>query len=394
MKMLSRMLLLATLVWLAGCGPTAKEKQTVTDMTTDMRSWGLGRQIFKLPKSFVFSTGNYVTLQYGLTADFVTAEITLIGANVNQKEFLSMVKERQTLIAAEKNMQSKDTMLQLTKQITDNRILLRYYSALENTDGCYHELHVLLVNTYFIIKTESFDQPGIAIEEARLQRLISQIRLVTDPAKTGPGFIFGPIVIDSNQDGEVATINFYDSRHDDLKLAIYINAVSKDEDPSLLGRSKEAEAHVLREGKTQLGSMHAEEWLGRSNLNDRVETRFSIESNRPVPGLTQPWVSMELDSGGQTYAWDTRHDLSVNLRHLPPETYPAKFVTSSLTDYEAISLWDAIVHSVQPRPGAVHRPKPPDLVPGPSAEQIDRDRHILSDFIADGAYIDPLKPKE
>jgi hypothetical protein len=386
--------LFAALVLLAGCGPTAKEKQTVTDMTTDMRSWGLGRQIFKLPKSFVFSTGNYVTLQYGLTADFVTAEITLIGANVNQKEFLSMVKERQTLIAAEKNMQSKDTMLQLTKQITDNRILLRYYSALENTDGCYHELHVLLVNTYFIIKTESFDQPGIAIEEARLQRLISQIRLVTDPAKTGPGFIFGPIVIDSNQDGEVATINFYDSRHDDLKLAIYINAVSKDEDPSLLGRSKEAEAHVLREGKTQLGSMHAEEWLGRSNLNDRVETRFSIESNRPVPGLTQPWVSMELDSGGQTYAWDTRHDLSVNLRHLPPETYPAKFVTSSLTDYEAISLWDAIVHSVQPRPGAVHRPKPPDLVPGPSAEQIDRDRHILSDFIADGAYIDPLKPKE
>jgi len=386
--------LFAALVLLAGCGPTAKEKQTVTDMTTDMRSWGLGRQIFKLPKSFVFSTGNYVTLQYGLTADFVTAEITLIGANVNQKEFLSMVKERQTLIAAEKNMQSKDTMLQLTKQITDNRILLRYYSALENTDGCYHELHVLLGNTYFIIKTESFDQPGIAIEEARLQRLISQIRLVTDPAKTGPGFIFGPIVIDSNQDGEVATINFYDSRHDDLKLAIYINAVSKDEDPSLLGRSKEAEAHVLREGKTQLGSMHAEEWLGRSNLNDRVETRFSIESNRPVPGLTQPWVSMELDSGGQTYAWDTRHDLSVNLRHLPPETYPAKFVTSSLTDYEAISLWDAIVHSVQPRPGAVHRPKPPDLVPGPSAEQIDRDRHILSDFIADGAYIDPLKPKE
>ena len=386
--------LFAALVLLAGCGPTAKEKQTVTDMTTDMRSWGLGRQIFKLPKSFVFSTGNYVTLQYGLTADFVTAEITLIGANVNQKEFLSMVKERQTLIAAEKNMQSKDTMLQLTKQITDNRILLRYYSALENTDGCYHELHVLLVNTYFIIKTESFDQPGIAIEEARLQRLISQIRLVTDPAKTGPGFIFGPIVIDSNQDGEVATINFYDSRHDDLKLAIYINAVSKDEDPSLLGRSKEAEAHVLREGKTQLGSMHAEEWLGRSNLNDRVETRFSIESNRPVPGLTQPWVSMELDSGGQTYAWDTRHDLSVNLRHLPPETYPAKFVTSSLTDYEAISLWDAIVHSVQPRPGAVHRPKPPDLVPGPSAEQIDRDRHMLNDFIADGAYIDPLKPKE
>ena len=386
--------LFAALVLLAGCGPTAKEKQTVTDMTTDMRSWGLGRQIFKLPKSFVFSTGNYVTLQYGLTADFVTAEITLIGANVNQKEFLSMVKERQTLIAAEKNMQSKDTMLQLTKQITDNRILLRYYSALENTDGCYHELHVLLVNTYFIIKTESFDQPGIAIEEARLQRLISQIRLVTDPAKTGPGFIFGPIVIDSNQDGEVATINFYDSRHDDLKLAIYINAVSKDEDPSLLGRSKEAEAHVLREGKTQLGSMHAEEWLGRSNLNDRVETRFSIESNRPVPGLTQPWVSMELDSGGQTYAWDTRHDLSVNLRHLPPETYPAKFVTSSLTDYEAISLWDAIVHSVQPRPGAVHRPKPPDVVPGPSAEQIDRDRRMLSDFIADGAYIDPLKPKE
>ena len=394
MKMLSRMLLLATLVWLAGCGPTAKEKQTVTDMTTDMRSWGLGRQLFKLPKAFVFATGNYVTLQYGLTTDFNTAEITFIGANVSQKEFMSMVKERQALIAAQTNDESKGSMLLLTKQLTDNSVLLRYYRSTEISRSRIHELHILLEDNYFVIKTESFDQSGIAVEEARLQTLISQIRLVTDPSQAGSGFIFGPIVIDSNQDGEVATINFYDSRHDDLKLAIYINAVSKDEDPSLLGRSKEAEAHVLREGKTQLGSMHAEEWLGRSNLNDRVETRFSIESNRPVPGLTQPWVSMELDSGGQTYAWDTRHDLSVNLRHLPPETYPAKFVTSSLTDYEAISLWDAIVHSVQPRPGAVHRPKPPDLVPGPSAEQIDRDRHILSDFIADGAYIDPLKPKE
>jgi len=228
-------------------------------------------------------------------------------------------------------------------------------------------------------------------------------------------------VIDGPQDHEQATLKFYDPQRRDVTLEIDSSAVTPDESPHLLNRidrditASGTPIHVLRRGKHDFAGMAGEEALG--SMKEEVDSDkgyvhsilFAGETYRTDPGLLRPSLALRLTAGGNV-SWmsdaerATRRaapDYLMNPRRLPniivvyndpadaaPSPPP---VEASLTDHEAIAVWDAILPTIRPRPGAVAPPKPKEPLPPSSIsrEQAERDRQTLDAFIASGPGNEP-----
>ena len=426
-RWLTAMLLTAIL---SGCThhSTDAEQRTVSELTTHMTTRGLGRYLIDLPSTWRFGSGE-VTLYYGLGTDFKTVEVTVIDQGVTPAQFQAAVVWRAQRVQDVTNDKTRRSMLvgswPVDVRIDDGQggrgrqaVLLRYYNDTTLDIGLDHELHLLLGNIYVQLKAKSYEGLDSATETAaqvdtRLKTLARRIFLVTDPARADPGFILGPIVIDGPQDHEQATIKFYDPQRRDVTLEIDSSAVTPDESPHLLNRidrdiaASNTPIHVLRRGAHDFAGMTGEEVLftAEEKIDDDKSHVHRIifvgESYRSDPGLLRPAFAARLSAGGDIY-WDS--DEENKSRHaapdylMNPQSLPSFIVTgdapsgeigpppinASLTDHEAMAVWNAILPTIRPRPGAVAPPKPKEpLSPPPiSREQAERDRQVLDDFIA------------
>ena len=418
---------------LSGCThhSTDAEQRTVSELTTHMTTRGLGRYLIDLPPTWRFGSGE-VTLYYGLGTDFKTVEVKIIGQDVTPLQFQAAMAWRAKRIQGVTNDKTRRSMLvgswPVDVRIDDGQggkgrqaMLLRYYRRTNGDTSFVHEVHLLLDSTYVQLKAESFndsDSPGYRSDavENRLKTLARQIFLVTDPARADPGFILGPIVIDGPQDHEQATVEFYDPQQRDVTLEINSNAVTPDESRHLLQRMDEsatlfrergAHIHTLQRGQRAFAGMRGEEvCIAADSKVEKGQTirelLFNAETYRPDPSLLKPTLMVQLETGGNVH-WDsdaeraTRRataDYLMNPKRLPSfivtddDPYnappPPTPVTSSLTDHEATAVWNAILPTIRPRPGAVAptKPKEPLSPPPISREQAERDRQVLDDFIA------------
>jgi len=97
----------------AGCTafkqPTEQEKQTVHELTSNMRTWALGRGLIDLPANW--SGGGDVKLYYGLGADHSSVEVRVLGEGVTQQRFDAALQERASRIAAVKNYEMDDVSM-------------------------------------------------------------------------------------------------------------------------------------------------------------------------------------------------------------------------------------------------------------------------------------------
>jgi hypothetical protein len=404
--------------------PTDAEKRTMSALTNDMHIHGLGRYAIDLPPAWRFGSGN-VTLYYGLGTDFKTVEVTVIDQGVMPSQFQAAVAWRAQRIQATTNHKTHGSMLvgswPVDVRVDDGNggrdrqgVLLRYYddTTLDNYHD--HEIHLLLGSTYVLIKAESFKGVITPVED-RLKTLAREIFLNNDPIHAGAGFILGPILIRGSQDHEQATIKFYDPQRLDVTLEINSSAVTPDEQRHLLQRSDEsitlfkqggANLHTLHRGYRAFAGMQGEEVRASADSKTEQgqalhELLFSAETYRPDPGLLKPTLMVQLETGGHEYwASDEKHkasqlasDYLMRPKSLPSfiVTYddpskappPPTLVTSSLTDHEATAVWDAILPTIRPRPGAVEPIQPKD---NPFAqmprEDAERARQILDAFIA------------
>lgn len=334
----------------------------MTALTTQMYSTCMGRFLIDLPKGMGNgSENNYVTLYYGLGTDFKTVEVTIEALNTTPQAMADSVAKKAADIGKNDNWETKKSMLIEHKAINDHTIYLRYQDSMESSVGFKRELHLLLGTTQIVLLANSFEglnealpnQPPEPLEtgdqvDARLYRLASQIHAYDDPAKAGPGFCLGPVVINGDQDEESANISFDMDKYLDLGFRVDTKGLTPEKDDSpLLDRMKAVQSgsnvHVLRKGQTTLGGMQAQEWLGW--IRDEHDNRglsFTVESMRDHPALERPKMTFHLDTGGQ----------------LTSGPKAGQYVDSSLTNDEGIALWDAIITSVRPRPNAVQRPSP------------------------------------
>ncbi|PTR15279.1 T6SS immunity protein Tli4 family protein [Pseudomonas sp. GV085] len=387
----------------AGCTafkqPTEQEKQTVHELTSNMRTWALGRGLIDLPANW--TGGGDVKLYYGLGADHSSVEVLILGEGVTQQRFNAALQERARRIAAVKNYEMDDvSMLVSARGETRQSVMFQYYMRQTRRQTFVHELHLLVDDAYIMLRAESF-KGNTAPVEGRLLKLSKEIFKVT-PENAGAGFALGPIVIRSHHDQEIATFNFRPPASD-VSLEVYVNALSPGESEPLLIRTKETsrifladDYDNLRGGATSIASMRAEELLIGFSDDTHRQLLFLAENYRKARSLSSPFMSFSLTAGG-IKSRPKNPDVEVDLvrwtlpefankgYELPLWQQPASPdpVNPSLTDYEAMAVWDAILKSVRIRYGSV-APKPDPWANdrGPTAEEAAENKRILDEFIA------------
>ena len=386
--------------------PSEQEKLNVSEMTTHMRTWALGRGLIDLPANW--SGGGYVKLYYGLGADHSSVEVRVLGEGVTQERFDAALSERAHRIAAVKNDEQQNVpMLVSARRETSQKIWLQYFESTEVPDTFVHEFHLLVGDAYVMLRAESYDGDTAPVE-ARLLKLSKEIFKVS-PENAGAGFALGSIVIRSHHDQEIASFYFRPPASD-VSLNIYVNALSPDDEERLHVRTQKdtkiflaGDYENLRAGKITLADMQAEESLIGFSDDTHRQILFVSENYRDNPSLSRPGMSIRLSAGGKkSSALDpdkTRDLVRWTLPEFANKGYklplwqlpaPAEPVNPSLTDYEAMAVWDAILKSVRIRYGAVApKPDPWANIRGPSAEEAAESKRILDEFIASFAARKP-----
>ncbi|VVQ06474.1 hypothetical protein PS938_03039 [Pseudomonas fluorescens] len=387
----------------AGCTafkqPSEQEKQTVHELTNNMRTWALGRGLIDLPANW--TGGGDVKLYYGLGADHSSVEVRVLGEGVTQERFDAALNERARRIAAVKNYNHSDVSMLVSAKIeTAQHKLLQYYESVEIADWFVHESHLLIGDVYVMLRADSFDGNTQPVQN-RLLKLSKEIFKVT-PENAGAGFALGPIVIRSHHDQEIATFNFRPPASD-VSLEVYVNALSPSQTKSIKTRTEEGarvflagDYENLRTKKITLAGMPAEESLIGFSDDTHRQILFGAEIYRENPALNRPSMNFRMSAGGikrtpinpdkpkDLVRW-TLPQFANKGYELPLWQQPASPdpVNPSLTDYEAMAVWDAILKSVRIRYGSV-APKPDPWANdrGPTAEEAAENKRILDEFIA------------
>ncbi|KRP52873.1 lipoprotein [Pseudomonas trivialis] len=392
-----------TLALLAGCTafkqPSEQEKQTVHELTSNMRTWALGRGLIDVPANWTGSGD--VKLYYGLGADHTSVEVRVLGEGVTQERFDAALRERVGRIAAIKNSEMNDIpMLVSAREETPQNVLLQYYMRKTQRQTFVHELHLLVDDVYVMLRADSF-KGKIGPVENRLLKLSKEIFKVT-PDNAGAGFALGPVVIRSHHDQEIATFNFRPPASD-VAFEVYVNALSPSQTKSIKARTEEGarvflagDYENLRTKKITLAGMSAEESLIGFSDDTHRQILFGAENYRENPSLSRPNMNLRMSAGGMKsepmdpdesedlVRW-TLPEFANKGYELPLWQQPASPdpVNPSLTDYEAMAVWDAILKSVRLRPNVVApKPDPWANYRGPSAAEAAESKRVLDEFIA------------
>ncbi|WP_087669161.1 T6SS immunity protein Tli4 family protein [Caballeronia humi] len=100
---------------------------------------------------------------------------------------------------------------------------------------------------------------------------------------------------------------------------------------------KQRDGRTIRKGHVALAGMQAEEWLAEGMTTAAIRGHhFGMEANSKTGSAQSPLISLEMDNGG-----------------IPPDDDPEhRAVKASLTEGEAVGLWDAISRTLRTRPNA------------------------------------------
>lgn len=127
------------------------------------------------------------------------------------------------------------------------------------------------------------------------------------------------------------------------------------EKTTLLERTSQTEKEMkvsgtqtIRKGKQTFHNLPYEEWLMKGPTPDRVPgTMFMLHGNEVAEGADKPFITLELFNGFRVMSPPDLSDVQKERLGLYKELERA-----SLSEAEAVALWDKIVPSFRPRPGA------------------------------------------
>ncbi|UTA55580.1 hypothetical protein L3D22_07190 [Lysobacter soli] len=422
---------------LVGCAynPSEQEMKVVSEMKTNMRPYGLGRYLIDLPSGWR-SVSTDVKFYYGSGVDMHTVEVLLIDDDISREEFERALVQRVERLKSQQNWETHTPMLLRSAEEPMSEVngssrfavLMRYYDSYTMTESKGHELHLWVDGIYVLLRATSYEgiegidnpEPLEKVEE-RLRTLARSVAKVRNPESTRSGFILGPVVMDDGHTHEAATLSFYDPKRPDMDLEVYYSAITPDDKERLFERvennsalfgmgaaamDKVMGAETLRKGKRPFAGMDGDEWLWVERKAAPRKLTFTAETYRPDPGFMRPSLTVDLTMGGLVAQRDEAGKWSLDGPDdfigewtLPfgeksvseRGEYPSRDYDASLTDYEAMGLWDAILDSIRPRPGAVAPPRPPRQPPLPveSQAQVQANQRVMDHFIATGVWLEP-----
>jgi hypothetical protein len=344
------------LVALAACGNkpaplTQQEKQTVAELTANLKTRCVGRYLVDMPEGMQVS--GYTRIQ---------------GIAIDAK---AMSRD-----AYQREIAKREAELKATKSIDA-------YSFL------YADGEAWGTNTrYFISRGTTYDDPGNRVIEGykwdrgyRIKMkvegsdftdpdqthdpIVMQMTVKNDvPQKTNlvfgllekvrgradgeiptePGLCFygGFLPVKAGSEEEVSTLYTLNG-HDDINFSFETRAdlheatmlLQRADSPEIHEQLKAADGVLIRKGIVDLSGMKAEEWLieGRRPGDGRGNS-FSLVINETTSSPSSPFLSMDLTTGGQ---------VQIQNRYV-------KLDQASLTTGEAVALWDTVSRTLRPRP--------------------------------------------
>jgi hypothetical protein len=309
-----------------------------------MKTHNIGRQLIDLPEGFEVLPGSQATLYFGLTQDAVEIAVELLARVSTAEDFTARVQQRVAELAAARHRPLNRPMLIREQTLARGRLhLVRSYMNGLLTDVFKSEVFCRVGSA--IAHLETLSEADIAdATEQRLLQLSTEVSAVDAASQAGRGFCIGPLLFGTRHDQEIASVYFRSTVVPEVLITLFVNALSPNPDPSLLARWDQNRSVLsrlvpgmptaLRRGPVSLAGMAgSEELLTRSHVNGRFVFQFKAESRRPHPAMATPLLSLTLDT-------------EPNGR---PETWPKP----GWDEAQALAVWDAAVHSLRPRAGAV-----------------------------------------
>lgn len=335
----------ALIVWVGGCDRVNQDKHMAAGATLPtMRTHCIGRFLIDLPEDFKQTLGSEVELIYGLDKDFQKVGVKVLRASGIQPSFDSFVQKRAAELASQQHFEATSkTMLALQQRIDSNSVLVRAFFSPRMLDSYRSEMYRQVGNAVGLFTKRVYTGKSAEAVEAKLIRVVENTIFIQNPAQAGRGTCLGPLLIDAGQDGEWFSVRFDTDRMPDVLIEIDINSLLAKSDGGLLKRidSKadmlaklDFKSDTLRRGKTTIAGQPSEELLSKGEERGHTVRGFTAESLLLTPAtFSAPSIAITMNMGGLLDG--------------------GKYYNASMTEPEAIALWDAIVKSIRLRPGAV-----------------------------------------
>jgi len=159
------------------------------------------------------------------------------------------------------------------------------------------------------------------------------------------GFVAGP-----SSDRQAINVPYHLQGSPDLYFDFNHTTTVRERD-TLLERTAKVEKEMqdsgtqtVRKGKRDIGGLPYEEWLMRGPTPDRVPgTMFMLHGNETASEPAKPFVELRLFNGFRIPAPERTLEQKAQLKDLERAT---------LTEAQAVALWDKVVATLRVRPGA------------------------------------------
>ncbi|MFV5215893.1 T6SS immunity protein Tli4 family protein [Azonexus caeni] len=159
------------------------------------------------------------------------------------------------------------------------------------------------------------------------------------------GFVLGP-----PSDEEEVLVSYHQKDSQDVYFSLE-TASNFREDTNLLDRGRqieagaaEADGHTVRKGRHEAHGIKYDEWLLTGKTTDRVKGQlFSFEANSKLGNAKAPIIMITFHNGYRIPAAPRTMEESAVLPDITQAT---------LSEAESVALWDAVIPTLRPRPGA------------------------------------------
>lgn len=349
-----------------GCKPhtpplTAQEQQTVNELTQDMQTHCIDRFLIDLPKGMMLGTMQTV----GQNREVV---ITMAGS-ASHDEFNTRMAQIEAEYRAKKhidgwayfyNVSSPSPAIRLFERLESDSENTEISRAIEGYKWSSHRVIKMVVNATDVsdpkyqsdslLKQLHTDTPQ---KKSLLTDLLQRVRSRdTKEIPTEPGMCFDGGFLPGKAQGDYEfTADFWFSRMPDVSFSFSSNSFPY-ERKYLLDREgldqlvSDSHGAVLRKGAiTVPGVMQAQEWLLAGDMRQAggaiIEGHyFKLEGNSKVGSPQTPFFDLEMENGGEI-----EQKFDANGKGIPTQ--------ASLTQAQALALWDAVTRTIRMRPGAI-----------------------------------------
>ncbi|WP_321899018.1 T6SS immunity protein Tli4 family protein [Paraburkholderia heleia] len=359
---LRRLALIALLVLVAACSKhppplTEQEKNTVSEITANLKTRCVGRYLIDVPDG-ALSLG-YLTIQG------VTFETTRMSVD----EFSREMNAHEASLKARKNMHGYRVLYDYGQvpntqhsryfvtlgDLDDTADLGRAVEAykwdagyqiklrIEATDSIHSEFEVRMKGTPYELKDWKVND--VPQKTRLVLNLAASVRGRPDdeiPGEPGVCFKDGFLPRKAATGENVGTLFALKDRPDvsfDLTSDTDLRGLQKDALPNRLPQvqavMKDSNGRIIRTGPVSLHDLAANELLVSGTTTARIPGHmFSLEANTTVSGAMTPYLVLDMDNGD--FNGFTGYDLK----------------KASLTESEAIAVWDTVSRTLRPRPNA------------------------------------------